>query len=65
MKSSCVILNDCRKVEGNMTFFGWFVHYLVIFVVLAGVACLGIFAGKKLADKKNEKSGSAETEEIK
>ncbi len=48
-----------------MTFFGWFVHYLVIFVVLAGVACLGIFAGKKLADKKNEKSGSADTEEIK
>lgn len=38
-----------------MAFFGWFVHYLLIFVILAVVAGLGIFAGKKLSDRKMAK----------
>lgn len=35
-----------------MAFFGWFVHYLLVFVILVAVAGLGIFAGKKLSDRK-------------
>lgn len=38
-----------------MAFFGWFVHYLLIFLILAAVAGLGIFAGKKLSDRKSAK----------
>ena len=34
-----------------MAFLGWFVHYVLIFVVLVVVAGLGIFAGKKLSDR--------------
>lgn len=50
-----------------MAFFGWFVHYLLIFVILAAVAGLGIFVGKKMSDKKNAKAAeeSADTEEVK
>lgn len=50
-----------------MAFLGWFVHYLLIFVILAAVAGLGIFAGKKLSDrsaaKKAAETGS--TDEVK
>lgn len=47
-----------------MAFLGWFVHYLLIFVVLAAVAGLGIFVGKKLGDKKKAKMAEeAGTEE--
>lgn len=50
-----------------MAFFGWFVHYLLIFVILAAVAGLGIFAGKKLSDRKSAKMSeeAAEAEEVK
>ena len=34
-----------------MTFFGWFVHYALVFAVLAVVAGLGVFVGKKLLVK--------------
>lgn len=45
-----------------MAFFGWFVHYLLILVILAVVAGLGIFAGKKLSDRKEaKKAEEAET----
>lgn len=36
-----------------MAFFGWFVRYLLVFAVLAGVGALGIFTGKKMSDKKS------------
>ena len=36
-----------------MAFLGWFVHYVLILVVVAG---LGIFAGKKLSDRKDAKN---------
>ena len=39
-----------------MAFLGWFVHYVLIFVVLVVVAGLGIFAGKKLSDRKDAKN---------
>ena len=45
-----------------MAFFGWFVHYLLIFVILAVVAGLGIFAGKKWSDRNAAKK-AAETQE--
>jgi len=32
----------------TMAFLGWFVHYVLIFVVLVVVAGLGIFAGKNV-----------------
>lgn len=38
-----------------MAFFGWFVRYLVIFLILAAIAGLGIFAGKKWSDSKEAK----------
>ena len=50
-----------------MAFFGWFVHYLLVFVILAAVAGLGIFVGKKLSDRKSAKMAAeaAEAEEVK
>lgn len=47
-----------------MAFLGWFVHYILIFVVLAAAAGLGIFVGKKMSDKKNAKAAenTADTE---
>lgn len=50
-----------------MAFFGWFVHYLLIFVILAAVAGLGIFVGKKLSDRKDAKMAkeAADAEEVK
>lgn len=49
-----------------MTFLGWFGHYLLIFVILAVVAGVGIFVGKKLSDRKNAAAEeAAEAEEVK
>lgn len=50
-----------------MAFFGWFVHYLLIFIILAAVAGLGIFVGKRMSDKKNAKMAeeAADTKEAK
>lgn len=47
-----------------MAFFGWFIHYVIIFVILAIAAGLGIFAGKKMSDKKKAKAAdeAADTE---
>lgn len=42
-----------ERQEKTMAFLGWFVHYILIFVVLAAAAGLGIFVGKKMSDKKN------------
>lgn len=39
-----------------MAFLGWFVHYILVFAVLAVAAGLGIFVGKKMSDKKNAKA---------
>lgn len=44
-----------------MAFFGWFVHYVLVFVVLAAVAVLGVFVGKKWNDSKSAQSTSEET----
>ncbi len=44
-----------------MAFLGWFVHYVLVFVVLAAVAVLGIFAGKKWSDHKTAKTAQEET----
>lgn len=44
-----------------MAFFGMFVHYLLILAVLVVIAGLGIFAGKKLRDRKDAKTAT-ETE---
>lgn len=38
-----------------MAFLGWFVHYFVIALILAAVAGLGLFTGKKLRLRKNAK----------
>ncbi len=35
-----------------MAFIGWLGHYLLVFIALAAVGCLGVFAGKKLSDRK-------------
>jgi hypothetical protein len=36
-----------------LQFFGWFVHYVIVFVVLAACAVAGVFAGKKWYEKKS------------
>jgi hypothetical protein len=36
-----------------LQFFGWFVHYVIVFVVLAACAVAGVFAGKKWNEKKS------------
>ena len=38
-----------------MAFLGWFVHYVLVFVVLAAVAVLGVFTGKKWKDHSEAK----------
>lgn len=49
-----------------MAFVGWFGRYLLVFVILAAVAGLGIFAGKKLSDRKEAKKAeeAKNTEEV-
>lgn len=50
----------------NMAFFGWFIHYLLLFVILAAIAGLGLFAGKKLSDRKDaKKAAESGSEEVK
>lgn len=49
-----------------MAFIGWFGHYLLIFVILAAVAGVGIFVGKKLSDRKDAQAkDAAEADEVK
>ena len=52
-------------MEEIMAFFGWVVHYLIMFVVLVAVAGLGIFAGKKWKDSSDAKkaAGLSDTKE--
>ena len=38
-----------------MAVFGWFVHYVLIMVILAAVAVAGVFAGRKWAEKSKRK----------
>lgn len=38
-----------------MAVFGWFVHYVLIMVILAAVAVAGVFAGRKWAEKSKAK----------
>lgn len=56
-----------ERQGGTMAFLGWFVHYLLIFVILAVVAGLGVFAGKKLSDRSaaNKAAETGKSEEIK
>lgn len=42
-----------------MTFISSFIQYLIIMVILAGVAVAGVFTGKKLRDRKDAKNASA------
>ena len=42
-----------------MAVFGWFVHYVLIMVILAAVAVAGGFAGRKWAEKSKAKKEAA------
>ena len=42
-----------------MAVFGWFVHYVLIMVLLAAVAVAGVFAGRKWAEKSKAKKDTA------
>jgi hypothetical protein len=49
--------NSVREREvAIMAFLGWFIRYLIIALILAAVAGLGIFTGKKLRTRKDEKT---------
>lgn len=41
-----------------MAFVNSFVQYAVILILLAGLAVLGVFAGKKLRDRKEAKNAA-------
>lgn len=41
-----------RNGGDGMAFIGWLGHYLLVFLALAAVAVLGVFAGKKLSDRR-------------
>lgn len=41
-----------------MAFLGWFLQYFVIALILAAVAGLGLFTGKKLRLRKNAKTAA-------
>lgn len=49
-----------------MAFFGTFLQYAVIMAVLAAIALLGVFAGRKLRERKDAKdalqSGTGRTD---
>lgn len=49
-----------------MAFLGWLGHYVLVFIVLAAVAGLGIFCGKKWSDSKDKKQAAeaGDTKEI-
>ena len=47
-----------RKVDMTMAFLGWLGHYVLVFIVLAAVAGLGIFCGKKWSDSKDAKQAA-------
>lgn len=50
-------------LQGSVTaFFGSFLQYLIEAVILAGVAFLGIIAGKKARANKNKKLAAAEAD---
>ncbi|MGN0142914.1 MAG: vanadium nitrogenase [Roseburia sp.] len=46
-----------------MAFLGWFLQYVIIFIILVAVAGVGIFVGKKLRDRKDAKAAAEVTEE--
>lgn len=54
-----------RKAGKAMAFLGSFLQYVIILIVLAAIAGLGIFAGKKLRDRKDKKSAAEAAEEQK
>ena len=41
-----------------MAFLAKFLEYIIIMVILAAVAAAGVFAGKKLRDKKDAKKAN-------
>lgn len=41
-----------------MALVGWFVHYFVIALILAAIAGLGLFTGKKLRERKDAKTAA-------
>ena len=43
-----------------MAFLASFIQYTVKFVIMAAVAGCGLFFGKKLRDRKNEKTAAEE-----
>ena len=43
-----------------MAFLGWFVHYVLIFLVMTAFAVFGFFAGKKSADRKSAKTADSD-----
>ena len=45
-----------------MAVFGWFVHYVLIMVILAAVEVAGVFAGRKWAEKSKAKKDTAASE---
>ena len=54
------VVENAERQVGRMAFIGWFVHYVLVFVVLAAVAVFGVFVGKKWSDSSaRKKQGEA------
>ena len=52
-----------RKAGKIMAFLGSFLQYVIILLILVAIAGLGIFAGKKLRDRKDAKNTAEASEE--
>ena len=58
MRYTEYVIED-SKAGVFMAVFGWFVHYVLIMVILAAVAVAGVFAGRKWAEKSKAKKDTA------
>lgn len=48
-----------KQEENEMAFIASFLQYFIIMLLLAAIAAVGIFAGKKLRDRKDAKNAAA------
>ena len=59
MRYNNSVMKGCTQIEREdkfMAFLAKFLEYVIIMIILAGVAVAGVFAGKKLRDNKDAKN---------
>ena len=59
MRYNILVMKGCTQIEREdmfMAFLAKFLEYVIIMIILAGVAVVGVFTGKKLRDNKDAKN---------